>query len=329
MVSLIILNYNGEKLLKPCLDSVLALEFADKEMIFIDNVSTDNSVKYVQKHYPQIRVIANTKNTGYTGGANQAIEVSKGELVMVLNPDIVFEPDYLDVLVKRLKSDSEIGAIIGKLRKYDFEHNKKTNLIDSAGLLMFRNRRCVDRGQGEEDKGQYDEAEEVFGITGACPLYRRSALEDCKISGEYFDNDFFMYKEDVDISWRMRLFGWKCFYEPAAVTYHGRGTGTANKSTIWDIAKNRKGLSKFQKYYSYKNERLMRVKNELWPLVARDFLPIIWKEILMKGWMIFKEPFLFKAAGKLILQLPGALLKRRKIMLKRRATVDEIKMWFK
>lgn len=328
MISIVILNYNGEKLLRTCLDFVMALNWEDKEVIFIDNASTDGSVEFVLKKYPGIRVIVNKENSGYAGGANQAVDVSTGEFVMIMNPDIVFEPDYLDILMSRLKKDEKIGAIIGKLRKYNFEHNKKTNLIDSAGLKMFRNRRCVDRGQGEEDSRQFDSAEEVFGVTGACPLYRRSALEDCKIAGEYFDNDFFMYKEDVDISWRMRLFGWKCFYEPAAVAYHGRGTGVLSRAGVFEVAKGRSKLSKFQKFYSYKNERLMRVKNELWPDFLRDIFPILWKEILMTGWILLREQFLIKSFFKFLLQLPSAFKKRRGIMARAKGAAKEIRKWF-
>lgn len=334
MVSIVVLNYNGEKLLKTCLDSILELSWEDKEVIFIDNASTDGSVEFVLKHYAAsgaVRVIANKENSGYAGGANQAVNVSRGDFVIILNPDIVFEPDYLDILMRRLKDDSKIGAIIGKLRKYDFQRGEKTDLIDSAGLLMFRSRRCVDRGQGEEDRGQYDFAEEVFGVTGACPLYRREALKNCKIGGiggEYFDNNFFMYKEDVDISWRMRLFGWKCFYEPKALTYHGRGTGVLSRAGVLEVACGRGKLSKFQKFYSYKNERLMRVKNELWPNVRRDFLPILWKEILMTGWILLREQFLIKSFFKLLWQLPAALKKRREIMVRVKINAKEMGRWF-
>lgn len=316
------------KFLGACLKSVLELDFSEKEIIFLDNASADKSVEFVVRHYPQVRVVANKENLGYAGGANQGIEISRGDFVMILNPDIIFEPDYLKILLKRIKSDSQIGAIIGKLKKYDFDGNKKTSLIDSAGLLMFRNRRCVDRGQGEEDRGQYDKAEEVFGVTGACPLYRRKALEDCKIAGEYFDGSFFMYKEDVDLSWRMRLFGWRCFYDPAAVAFHGRGTGVHGRASIWDILKHRRGLPEFPKYYSYKNERLMRVKNELTGIVARDFLPILRKEILMSGWIVLRERFLLKSVWKFLCQLPGAFLKRREIMKKKRISAREMRKWF-
>lgn len=329
MVSIVILNYNGEKFLKTCLESVLKLDYPDKEIIFLDNASTDDSVSYVMKHFPQARIFVNPENTGYAGGANKAIELSKGDFVLIMNPDIIFEPDYLNILIRRLKQNTQIGAIIGKLRKYDFEHYKKTSLIDSAGLLMFRNRRCVDRGQGEEDRGQYNRPEEVFGVTGACPLYRRKALEDSKIAGEYFDSSFFMYKEDVDISWRLQMFGWKCFYEPAALAYHGRGTGVFDRTGLIVAAKNRKNLSKFQKYHSYKNERLMRVKNEVLRSVARDFLPILGKEILMTGWMVIREPFLFKALGKFFLQFLATLKKRKEIMSKKKLTTKQICQLFK
>lgn len=328
MVSCVILNYNGKKLLKTCLESVLEMDYSDKEVIFLDNASTDDSVKFVYKHFPGARVIANQYNSGYAGGANQAVKVSSGKFILIMNPDIVFERDYLKILIGKLQRDKQIGAIIGKLRKYDFEANKKTNLIDSAGLLMFKNRRCVDRGQGEEDKGQYNEAIEVFGITGAAPLYRREALEDIKVNGEYFDSDFFMYKEDIDISWRLLLRKWKCFYEPEAIAYHGRGTGIFNRSSVFSVAGNRKNLSKFQKYYSYKNERLMRVKNELVGNVARDFPSILWKEILMAGWIIVREQFLIKSFLKFLAQLPSALRKRREIMKRRKIGDKEMQRWF-
>lgn len=332
VVSLAIINYNGEKLLKECLDSIFALDYKEIEVIFIDNASTDGSVKFTAAHYPKVKILANKNNSGYAGGANQAVEVSNGEFLMLLNPDIVFEKDYLKILVRRLKEDEKIGAIIGKLRKYDFakagQAAAKTKLIDSAGLAIYRNRRCVDRGQGEEDLGQFDLAQEVFGVTGACPLYRKKALLDCRVRGEIFDNSFFMYKEDVDISWRLRLFGWKCSYEPAALTYHGRGTGVFNRSTALEVARNRSGLSKFQRYFSYKNERLMRVKNEMWANVAHDILPIIWKEILMFGWAILREQFLFKSFGKFLLQLPCALLKRREIMKRKTASAKQMQKWF-
>ena len=323
-----ILNFNGEKYLKNCLGSVLDLDMKDKEVIFVDNASTDNSLSFVERNYPGISIIKNDKNEGYARGANIGIEKCKGDYVLIINPDIVFEPDYLKNLITRLHGDSKIGAIIGKLRKYDFEGKCKTNIMDSAGLEIYKNRRCVDRGQGAVDIGQFDSPEEVFGITGACPLYRKKALDDCQVEGEFFDGDFFTYKEDVDLSWRMRLMGWKCFYEPSAVAYHCRGTGVVLREKILEVAANRKNLSKFQKFYSYKNERLMRVKNDLAANVSANLLSIVWKEVLMTGWMTFREPFLYKAFFAFIKQLPSALRKRKEISRRKKVSAKEMQKWF-
>ena len=98
----------------------------------------------------------------------------------------------------------------------------------------------------------------------------------------------------MDVSWRLLLRGWKCFYEPDDVAYHGRGTGVLGRSSALDVAKNRKSLSKFQKMLSYRNERLMRVKNDLCVNVAHDFLHILWKEILMAGWILLRQQYFLK-----------------------------------
>jgi cellulose synthase/poly-beta-1,6-N-acetylglucosamine synthase-like glycosyltransferase len=262
-----------------------------------------------------------------------------------------------------MRKDAKVGAVIGKLLKYDFAANggkgEKTKIIDSAGLVMYKNRRCVDRGQGEEDRGQFEKAEEVFGVTGACPLYRVSALTDCGVNvglslskpacllrqaqddkqfqgdkqahhdnldTEIFDNDFFMYKEDVDLAWRMRLFGWKSFYLPESVAYHGRGTGAIPREGILQTAKGRKSLSKFQKSLSYRNERLMRVKNEIGALVARDLPQIVWKEFLFFALAVVSENFLFRSFWEFLKLLPRALRKRRQIMreLKKRGVTGRV-----
>lgn len=314
MVSCVVINYNGKKFLKWCLESLQGLDFEDKELIVIDNASTDDSVDFLRVEFPHIRVVANSTNSGYAGAANQAVKITSGEAVMLLNPDIIFERDYLSRVVARMHGDARIGAIIGKLRRFDWEMGTKTDIIDSAGLVMHTNRRCVDRGQGSIDIGQFDAPEEVFGITGAAPLYRRAALEDAKIFDEYFDNDFFMYKEDVDISWRLRLFGWKCFYEPSAVAYHVRGTGAVARNTLMQVARERRGLSQFQKHHSYRNERLMRLKNEQWPMPLSHIVAVLLKEFAMTGWMFVREPHLFKALAEFFQKAPQAWRKRKEIM---------------
>ena len=317
-ISCAIINYNGEKFINRCLKSLIEQDYSNFEIIFIDNVSTDNSVNFIKENFPQIKIIENAKNIGYTGGANQAIEITDGKYLMILNPDIVYEPDYLSKCVQKLEECSKIGVIGGKLLKYDFENNKKINLIDSIGLYCFKNRRIIDRGQGYEDKGQYNQEERVFGISGASPIYRREALLDIKIYNEIFDEDFFMYKEDIDISWRLNLRGWICYYFPKALAYQGRGTGVLKRANHLEVLKHRQKVSKLAKQLSYKNQRLMQIKNEIWPSFLLDFIYIIPKEILALGYIVLREPYVLKSVMELILKIPKALKKRKWIMENRK-----------
>ncbi len=327
LVTFIVINYNTENLLGSCLESLLAQKIVDKEIIFIDNGSADGSCAFVSGKFHSVTAVCNDKNLGYAGAANQGIRMSKGEFVMIINPDIVLEPDYVEKCVAKMKEDPRVGAICGKILKYDFSEKKKTDIIDTVGLFCFSNRRVIDEGQGMKDHGQFNDPREVFGVSGACPLYRRSALEDAKVLDEYMDGDFFMYKEDVDLSWRLRLFGWKCFYLPGAVGYHGRGTGVLKRFTHLEVMKNRSGLSRFTKYHSFKNQRLMQVKNEFLRGFLRNFFPIVWKEILVKVYVIFCEPYLLKAYIKMVMQMPRALRKRKYIMSHARVNWREMEKW--
>src|SRR5262249_44754236 len=116
------------------------------------------------------------------------------------------------------------GGAIGKLLRYDLERNHPTKIIDSAGLVLGRQRRIMPRGEGEEDIGQLDEETQVFALDGASLIARRRSLESVAIGGEYLDSTFYIHKEDHDLSWRLRLAGWECWYVPSAVAFHGRTT---------------------------------------------------------------------------------------------------------
>lgn len=264
LISLVIINYNNKSYLKRCINSIFNQTYKNLEIIFIDNESKDDSYDYMKEEYPNedILLIRNEVNNGYAGAANQGIRLSKGKYVMILNPDIIMEPDFIEKMHEFIDSDENIGALSGKLLKYDFENDKKLNYIDSAGIIMFRSTRCIDRGQNEEDLGQYDKTEQVFGVCGAAPLYRKSALEHIAIDDEYFDEDFFAYKEDVDLSWRLNLAGFKNMYYPEAVAYHGRGLG-ASKGGIINFIKHRRTQSQFLRGISYRNDILMLWKNDL------------------------------------------------------------------
>ncbi|MBI4232484.1 glycosyltransferase family 2 protein, partial [Candidatus Peregrinibacteria bacterium] len=240
----------------------------------------------------------------------------------------IYTETYFEKVIARIEKDPKIAAITGKVYKYDFDQQKPTNIIDTVGLFAYKNRRVIDDGQGLIDEGQFDEECETFGVSGACPLYRREALEDVKIMDEYLDEDFFMYKEDVDLSWRFLLYGWKSLYYPKAIAYHGRGTGIFKRFLNKEILKNRNKLSKFQKQYSFKNQLLMQAKNEPLATFFLDFFPIVFRRLATMAYITIKEPYLWGSYFKYLKQLPKALKKRRIIMKNRKISNKDLKKFF-
>lgn len=333
-LTIVIINYNGKNMIEHCFSALSEQKFRDFRVIFLDNASTDNSLETAKKVAAEkfrdvpFEVFQNEKNTGYSGAAEKAVKICKTKYLMLMNLDIFLDPNYLEVLIDKIEKDPKIGSIIGKLRQYDWQNKKKTNVIDSAGLKIYKNRRVVDRGQAEEDRGQFDREEEVFGITGACPLYRMEALKDIEIQGETFDTKFFMYKEDVDVSWRLQLFAWKCLYVPSAIAYHIRGTGIKKRDTAADIARERKTLSRFQRHYSLINQHIMQIKNEMPYNFFKNLPQILFKEILLAGFTIVREPFLLKSWGQILLEIPRGLKWRKEIMRRKKITAKEMDKWF-
>ena len=327
LVSINILTYNGEKLIGPCLKSVLKQTYANLEILIIDNGSKDGTIKKVKSQKSKAKIIENEQNLGFSAGHNIGIRKSMGEYILCLNQDVVLDKDFVKYAVEAMEKNNRIAAVQGKLYKIKSQKLKVKSIIDTTGLVIFKNRRVVNRGQGTEDKGQYNKTEEIFGVDGAAPLYCRKALEDVKIDNEYFDEDFFCYKEDVDLAWRMRLYGWKAIYEPKAIAYHLRGAGEKAVKNYVSVIQQRKNLSKFAKFYSFKNDRLMRIKNELPSLFFRDIFSILIKELGAWAYVLIFEHYTWKAIKELFRQMPNAWRKRKIIMENKKNNSKDIKKW--
>lgn len=236
-ISVIIVNYNGEQYLKDCLDSLYSQTRKDYEIILIDNCSTDRSIEIITLDYPDITLIRNKANLGFAAGTNQGIRVARGEYILTLNNDTRVEPSFLEEIVSPMDNDPRVGICASKMLLPD-------GRINSTGLCISRSGAAWNRGMFERDSGQYAQQEEVFGASAGAALYRKTMLDEIGL----FDEDFFMYMEDVDLSFRARLAGWKCLYVPTAVVYHHHG-GTAgygsdiavyygNRNIIWMVVKN-------------------------------------------------------------------------------------------
>jgi len=318
-VSFSIVASNERIVLKKCLNSIkdTVKDGINYEMIVIDNASTDGTWQMLTSEFPAIKAIRNEKRKSFCQNHNMAITKSTGKYVLIMNSDVFLLEGFLEELVRVIEQNEKIGAVMGKLLLGYPEDKGRT--IDSTGVCMLKNRRTTDRGQGEEDKGQYDILGPIFSPSGAAMLCRREMLENIKMDGQYFDEAFYAYKEEIDLCWRARLFGWDMMYAPKAVAYHLRCWGKFTK---------RQDIPRFIRKHSYKNRYLLMMKNDHLINVIRDLPYILWHEITALIYVIFREPHLFLAWGQIVMQLPKTLRKRAEIMKRAVVGPNEIRKWF-
>jgi GT2 family glycosyltransferase len=311
-ISAVTITWNSREVISGCLESLLAEGTDIAEIIVVDNASTDGTRELIREQYPTVRLIENEENLGFAGGANQGIRASSGEFVLLVNPDVSFEAGFVASLVDAISKDGRAGAAAPKLIR------PGGGVIDSAGLLMRKDRKAVDRGRDEQDTGQYDTPCRVFGACGAAALLRRSMLEDVAVGGEYFDETFFAYKEDVDLAWRANLLGWKAVYVPGASAVHGRGWKQSSRDKI----------PRYIRRHSHKNRYLAILKNDdLVNLVAH--LPhVLFYELKLFVYSLLFEPFLLLAYWDAILLFGAALKKREAVMARRRLSPREMRGLF-
>ena len=329
-----LVTYNAERYLPFLLNSLGQQTFQDFFLLVIDNGSTDRTVAYLKENYPQVKVVAHQKNLGFAQAHNQAIAWTESDYVCVLNQDVILEADYFKVIIDFLAKQPAAAAAVGKILSWDFSANKKTRQIDSLGLTIFKSHRITDSGQGQDDSGQFNAAEEVFGVSGAAAIYRRTALERIKIKGiiaheEYFDESFFSYKEDADLAFRLRLNGQQAWYLPQAVAYHDRTIkGNADLSDrATKVA--RQDKDRLVKIYSYKNHLLLLVKNEFLGNFLKFFWPLIWYEFKKFVYILFFEQSTLRGLDMFFAQL-GLALKKRKYIIKniRKISAKDLAKWY-
>ena len=222
-IAVIIVNWNGKKYLEGCLDSLRRQSFQNFEIILVDNGSTDDSILFTRKNYPEAEILELEKNTGFSFANNVGIKKSfespEVKYVVALNNDTELDEKYLESLFECAKKNQKIGSIQPKV--LNFENRGK---IDNVGIVPSYFGMAFNLGEGENDGEKFSKEKEIFGANATAALYSREALEKTKISdGEYFDNSFFAYFEDVDLAWRIRLAGFKSFFCPEAKVFHFHG----------------------------------------------------------------------------------------------------------
>lgn len=271
-VAVVILNWNGRKHMEQFLPSVTAATYENFEVIVADNGSTDNSLSFLQLHYPGIRTILFKENYGFAKGYNEALKQVKADYYVLLNSDVEVQPGWLEPMVELLEKDRSIAACQPKILSW---HNKK--LFEYAGAAggwldkygyPFAKGRVFDIC--EEDKGQYDQSEPIFWASGASLFIRPAVYHAVK----GFDEYFFAHQEEIDLCWRIQLAGHKIYSCPSSVVYHVGG-GTLPKG------------NSLKTYLNFRNNRIMLSKNlplskKIWVMPARNLLDGIsaWKGLL-------------------------------------------------
>jgi hypothetical protein len=272
-IAVIIVNWNGHRFLSDCLNSISSQTYDNYKVIFIDNGSGDDSVSFVRKNFPNIEVIEIEKNTGFAVanniGIRKAFEDRDVEYIVPLNNDTRVDKDFLLELVRAYQEGSQamggkLGSVAPKILSF-YEDGR----IDSAGILVYKDGSAINRGLGEYDGEEYANPVEVFGPSGCACLYLREALEDVAYkesqtardvnNREYFDEDFFMYHEDLDLAWRLQLRGWKSVYAPKAKVRHiHSATGIS--------------YSPFKSFYINRNQYYNLIKNFPFRFLVRGLL---------------------------------------------------------
>ena len=219
-ISVVIPNYNGVAFLTTCLESLFKQTYDSYEVIVVDNGSTDQSCDYIKDNFPEVHIINLWENYGFSAAVNVGIKTCRGEYVALLNNDTEVDPNWLKALVHCLEQDKRIFAVSSKMIRF---HQR--DIIDDAGEQYTLVGWAFKRGEGlSGDK--YDRDEEIFSACGGAACYRKSVFD--KIG--YFDERFFAYIEDVDISYRARIHGYRNVFCSKAIVYHiGSGTSGGQK----------------------------------------------------------------------------------------------------
>lgn len=303
-VAVVIPNWDGADLLRQCINSILNQTHANITIVIVENGSKDDSVDILNSYGDKLVVLAQDHNLGFAGGVNVGINYALDhgmEYVALFNNDATADRDWVKNLVAVLDEYKEVGIVTSKILI------DGTNEIDSTGDWYTTTGMPFPRGRGEVDKHQYDTLTLVFGASGGASLYRSELFRDIGI----FDEDFFAYYEDVDISFRAQLRGWIVKYEPSAVVYH-KLSATSSKHGFFSI------------HQSAKNFWLLFIKDVPSPLFFKYLPQATYRYLRMFAARLIKGGFFafFQGFIKALVLTPKKILERRHIQQSRTVSIE-------
>jgi GT2 family glycosyltransferase len=318
-LSIVLITWNSARWVERCAAGIVAQSPAPVEVVVVDNASSDATRDAISRHLPGARLLRNETNRGFAAAANQGIAATRGEWVVLLNPDVHLSASYCaTVTAAMIAAGERCGSGTGKLLQGQGDAIEPTGLVDSRGIRMTRSGRHFDISNGEPDGPEDDAVREVFGVSGAAAVFRRALLEDVAVGGEVFDEDFFAFREDADLAWRARLMGWSALYVPKARAWHVR--------TVTPEA--RRALPPEINMHGVKNRFLLRLKNEGAGLFLRNAPWELARDLVVLGATLTIERSSLPAIEWLWQHRASILRKRREIQRRRRVTDAALGKWF-
>lgn len=304
-VAISLVVYNGEAYLKRCLASIDAQTYREYTLTIIDNGSRDGSLALVKEYAPRAQLICEAENTGFSRAHNRVIRSTNAEFILILNQDCELELTYLERCVRAMRDNITCASVTGSLmRMHGLTSVVQNGSIDTLGLCIHRTFHISNLGAGLPAAAIPQASFTVFGVSATAALYRRTALDDVAYSKsgyrEYFDEDFFMYKEDVDIAFRLHQKGWRARCEVSARGHHVRSTSSLILSRAAQTIN----------FFSYRNHFLFLIKNMTRSIALRYGLYIVVYEWVKLTYIALTEPRTLRA-------IPAAWALRARMKAKR------------
>lgn len=311
-----IVTYNNETTVAETIEAALGQVGVNVDVLLIDNDSNDKTVEIAEK-FP-ISIIRNNDNLGYSAAHNQGLKMCKADFVCTLNPDVKLEPEFLRNIIEAMQQNPNVGSASGCLFLVN-NFAEQPEKIDAIGAKLSRNRRQRLILNEQSVSQRPNKILPIFGPDGAAAVYRVKMLQGIAIDGEYFDEDFFMHKEDIDVCWRAQLAGWDAIHVPSSKALHIRhfrpGKRTATALNI--------------RFMGVRNRYLLFLKNERITDFLRDFPAIIFYEIgIFLYILLFERPSL--RAYLSVMHLTPKMLKKRKTIFSTAVKSSrEMKPWLR
>jgi len=303
LISIVIVSAGFGEYIWSLLPSIENQSHAPIETLVIDNSLKPEFSQKISRYYSKIKLYSSPRNLFYCDALNRGIDSCAGDFILCLNDDVILDRKFIEMAISGFFVDAKVGMVSGKILRSNGQ------ILDSTGLFLTPWCTAKERGYGVPDQKRYNTGGYIFGVNGAVAFYRKKMLDDIKLDSGYFDADYHIFYEDLDIAWRGQNFGWKAYYVPEAVAYHVRGA----------TVRSGQGLNRpYARRYLNNDLHLDLVKNRYLTLIKNEtvfnfilHLPFIFfYDLAVWIYILFSKPILIKRLISNLAYLNSAFKKR-------------------